>query len=239
MNSRTLLGGAALAAAVLLAGQALAAPSNEAPPAGPVLLDLNGTAIPHVYTLYTASFIASGATTDLSFAFREDPAFLFLDDISLTTGGGPNLVVNGGFESGPVGSNTPTGWTYLNIFGAAAAGVVDNNGPHSGSNNYFDGAVQAYDAITQSISTVAGQSYDLNFWLRDNSNATTFSALSTNGNVTGTGGNGINLVVYAGQGTPTPGGIPEPATWGLMLIGFGGLGAVLRRQRTKASPAVA
>lgn len=27
------------------------------------------------------------------------------------------------------------------------------------------------------------------------------------------------------------GGVPEPATWGLMLLGFGGLGAVIRRRR--------
>lgn len=26
--------------------------------------------------------------------------------------------------------------------------------------------------------------------------------------------------------------VPEPATWGMMLIGFGGLGAVMRRRRT-------
>ncbi len=28
-----------------------------------------------------------------------------------------------------------------------------------------------------------------------------------------------------------PGGIPEPATWGLMIAGFGMAGAVLRRRR--------
>jgi hypothetical protein len=28
------------------------------------------------------------------------------------------------------------------------------------------------------------------------------------------------------------GGVPEPATWGLMLMGFGGLGAMLRRSRS-------
>jgi hypothetical protein len=28
------------------------------------------------------------------------------------------------------------------------------------------------------------------------------------------------------------GGVPEPATWAMMLIGFGGLGAVLRRRRS-------
>ena len=27
------------------------------------------------------------------------------------------------------------------------------------------------------------------------------------------------------------GSVPEPATWGLMIMGFGGLGAMLRRRR--------
>jgi hypothetical protein len=33
------------------------------------------------------------------------------------------------------------------------------------------------------------------------------------------------------------GGVPEPATWGLMLVGFGGLGAMMRRRRSAALPA--
>ena len=32
----------------------------------------------------------------------------------------------------------------------------------------------------------------------------------------------------------TPLGTPEPATWGLMLVGFGGLGAMMRRRRADA-----
>jgi hypothetical protein len=34
--------------------------------------------------------------------------------------------------------------------------------------------------------------------------------------------------------TVTPGGVPEPATWGLMVVGFGGLGAMMRRRRSVA-----
>ena len=36
-------------------------------------------------------------------------------------------------------------------------------------------------------------------------------------------------------GVPPPPGVPEPATWGLMLLGFGGLGAVMRSQRRTAT----
>ena len=46
---------------------------------------------------------------------------------------------------------------------------------------------------------------------------------------------GFNISV---DGTPLDftlnGGVPEPATWGLMLLGFGGLGAMLRARRRTA-----
>ena len=36
---------------------------------------------------------------------------------------------------------------------------------------------------------------------------------------------------FASQDIVVPGGIPEPATWAMMLIGFGGIGTFLRRRR--------
>ncbi len=231
------------ASAFLLANEALAqacttpgTASNCPAPAGPVILNLDGTPITsYTYTLYSQSFTATDASTNLSFAFREDPSFLFLSNVSLvdTTTSSGNLLLNGDFNLGPVGLNEPTDWTYLNSFGATFAGVVraDCGIGGVGSNCYYDGAVQAYDAITQNVATTPGDLYTVSFYLRDDSGGDIFRALSTNGDVTDTGGNGINLVVYAG-GVPVN-AVPEPESYAMMLVGIGLLGFMARRRKQK------
>ncbi len=42
---------------------------------------------------------------------------------------------------------------------------------------------------------------------------------------------GISNVVVTGNAPVTRGAVPEPATWGMMLIGFGAIGATMRRRK--------
>ena len=197
-------------------------PTNCAPPSGPVILDLNGTAVPHTFTHYTTTFTAAQLFTNLSFAFREDPAFLHLDNVTMHAGVAPNLLINGDFESGL------TGWTALNTFGATFSGVVNAGCGTGGSHCWFDGSVQGYDGLTQLVATLIGTLYTVEFDLMDDGPLTTFSRLSTNGNTTGTGGNGIDLLVYAGR---VPSQVPEPGTLALLGLGLAGLAASRRRKQ--------
>jgi hypothetical protein len=59
------------------------------------------------------------------------------------------------------------------------------------------------------------------FWLIDLGNTTTHSLTLTNGQ-------GSSNAQIFGTGTPA---VPEPATWAMMLLGFGGIGLSMRRRR--------
>src|ERR1017187_973752 len=126
--------------AVLLVGAAVSVPSafasgnNNPPPTG-AILDLGGTetstaaqSVNHgAATLKSVDFTAALTSTDITFAFREDPAFISFGNVSLTdiTHPGGNLILNGNFALGSVGTNNATDWTFVNIYGAVASGTVE------------------------------------------------------------------------------------------------------------------
>jgi hypothetical protein len=231
--------------AVLLVGAALSAPSafavanNDPPPTG-AILDLGGAetgtsalSVNHgTAVTESVSFAAALSSTDITFAFREDPAFISFSNVSLTnttTGSSTNLILNPNFALGS--GESPTDWTFVNVYGAEASGVVSSDCGGGLATCWYDGSVQAYDAIDQFVATTLGDTYLLSFQYSDDGGLTTFSDLSTNGDTTNTGGNGIDILAYAQAGLPPAGGAtPEPSSIILAATGLLSMFGV-RRQR--------
>ena len=186
---------------------------------------------------YTVDFTASLTDTSISLAFREDPAFFFVTDVTVSdlTNPGGNLLTNGDFSLGPNGSENPTGWTFQNTYGASYSGVAEIPCSYGGSSSCWDdGSVQAYDELSQTIATTVGDVYQVSFSNIDDGSLSTYQALSTNGDTTDTGGNGADILVYA-QAAPPPLNTPEPSTWAMMILGFAGMGFVAYRKAKRTS----
>jgi hypothetical protein len=198
-------------AILLFTGSAVLGQANNNPPPAGAILDLSGTPIPHgTYRQYTVDFIAQLDPTTISFAFREDPSYESFTNASVTdiTGnpieGGPNLLQNGDFSQGTHTDDnghagTPNFWTYVNQYGASASGVVlGPNACGAYSFCWYDGAVQAYDLISQQIPTTVGHTYHISFFLVDyyGGGQVNFSELSSPTT------RGINVTAYAQGGSP-------------------------------------
>ena len=87
------LGLATVAIVGVLAGHAYAQ-HNVAPPPG-AFLDLAGQSFTaNAYAQYSGSFVASQANTTITIALRNDPGYIFLDDLLFfdQTSSGPNLL---------------------------------------------------------------------------------------------------------------------------------------------------
>ena len=264
MNSalRAVLTGAVAAVAlVVVPGRALA----QLPPAG-AIYDLEtayGTALPYPSTYQDVtgiSFVADTTGTEyVSFAFRETPAYFSLDNVCVAASTGTcssgNLLADPGFEStnptidsnpGDLSSNFPPGWDrWIQPVDVSAIGVVagttylygcSSSGPFAGTYFWCDGSVEGFDAIYQPVSVTLGQTYDISFWLADNSHD----------DLIDTTGDGIDMLVYAGDTVPVgsvvigggPGGgstVPEPSTLATLGTGLLSLAGLARRRFAKAA----
>ncbi|CAF4226089.1 unnamed protein product [Adineta steineri] len=109
----------------------------------------------------------------LMFALRNDPAYWYLDDISVTNSLGIQLLSNGGFELG-----TLSGWTYCNPSNAPSSGAISSANSHTGSYSYTDGSVGSSDYLSQTFAVVPNNIYSVTFWLTSSSNSATFALVT-------------------------------------------------------------
>ncbi|CAF1103033.1 unnamed protein product [Rotaria sp. Silwood1] len=126
---------------------------------------------PFSFTYYQYLYVATSTNTTMMLAFRQDPNYWCLDDISVEYNG-MQMWQNGGFETSPLTQY----YTYCNPSGASASGTISASCSHSGSYSFYDGAVGFSDYLSQSFTTVIGASYNISFWLA-NQGSTPNSAL--------------------------------------------------------------
>lgn len=115
------------------------------------------------YSCFSYTWVATQASATLSFVFRHDPGDWLLDDVSVYHGT-TQMIINGGFETGNL-----TGWTY-SISGACSGNFggrvsYDPTKAKSGNYYYYDGCNSRSDKLYQTFSTIAGDTYNISFWL--------------------------------------------------------------------------
>lgn len=172
-----------------------------------------------------------------------------------------DLVVNGGFETGTFTGFTRFGDTSASGLAGNFPGIPAVS---QSIRSYFGNTNGTVSGVYQDVATVLGQTYAVSFLFEydggvpgtatlsfggvplyafASSRSAGFQTLTFNTVATSTlsrltyayttGASNLNIDNFSVNAVGAP--VPEPATWGMMLLGFGGLGYALRR---RAKPGV-
>jgi hypothetical protein len=97
----------------------------------------------------------------ITFAFRQDPAYWAIDDISVRNEiSGVEVLQNGDFEN-----ETFAPFSYCNQQGVNIVIPPPGNQSHAGSFAFVDPTAYAPDYISQMLILTIGQVYNVTFWL--------------------------------------------------------------------------
>jgi hypothetical protein len=175
--------------------------------------------------------------------------------VTFSTPGSAELVVNGGFETGNF-----SGWTGGFPDNFVAAG--DTALVHSGQFGVGFGAVGSLSDLSQTLTTIPGQTYTISFWLNSNGVPPDEVKLSWGGvtifdqsNIPANGWTEYSFLESAVSSSTlidfglrqdssysglddisvnAVSAVPEPSTWAMLLLGFAGV-ALLRARRMSAA----
>ncbi|HEY0436812.1 MAG TPA: ice-binding family protein [Phenylobacterium sp.] len=173
--------------------------------------DLGGlTLAPGIYKFGSSAQLTGTLTLD--FAGSDSTLFVFQIGSTLTTASGSFVnVLNGGANSG----------VYWDIGSSATLGTGTT----------FAGNILAHDSITLNTGAkiLCGRALALRGAVTMDTN--TISSDCAAGGDYGSGRGDFGSQGFSGSGGSGGGAVPEPASWALMLAGFGLAGAALRRRQ--------
>jgi hypothetical protein len=221
---RNLLAGIAAVAALALAGSAHATLYT---------LDQDGCSSGCGLTSYGTVTTTGEGTTSIHFVVSLDAGVFFNqagtghDSFAWNLAGDPTITVSGLPSTFVTNGSQDAGTHHENGFGDFGY-IVDWIGPPT-NNGTLGVQSLTFDITSSSILTL--EPNDLVFMTVD----------ITRGPDGPTGVIGGTLCVDQNDCGENPGGgpVPEPATWAMMLIGFGGMGAILRHNRRRSRMAFA